>query len=317
MASNKRIVKEVSDVLGIDFEPKRHDAFGVYRNYTLLIFDNNSDKKKKITASFCVRGNGGAADAAVFSAVIPKGVECYIDKDKFRIYLLFEIKGSLKKNIATITDTTEAVIDVFEKNGYVNCDQIGIPGPTDIYKVKGYYNFLNETTAKGVQESIMNDAEMDLLNKEHYFRGILGATLGACIGATVFLITAIVGMVYLYFLGGFAMGFLTVYFYRKFAGKFSLFSFCTCIVIPTVLAYLVFRLNAAFNIFFKMAGNLKVNMTFADCFINTRKIYDLAGAGNIYVQDFWRLIIIGILFALLPAYIAYKGQKDRFSMYKL
>lgn len=314
MAAAQKIIRKSAQELGISYNTKNTAAHGTYQNYTVLLYLGDSASKPEILVSVCAGSVGAPLNPQEVAARIPEAAGCNCAADKYRVYLSFPIKGKQSDLIGRIVDTVRILIDYFERKAWDNCDETGNTGATSVYNVRGRLTFLTDFSAQYVQKTVAQDADRNAQKQEKYLSGLLGALLGSLIGAVIVFIIARLG--YISTISSAALGLAIVLGYRKLAGKISLPSAVLCVLLSVAVTYLVFRLDAAIS-FYQAASGSSLHLSFEKCFTNTRALYTLADATNVYFRNLLLMMLADVLTAIAAVSVVYSGQKEQFTMYRL
>ncbi len=308
MAANSKILAQAAERLGIVKNDKEDVAYGVYNNFSVLIFGTNSNGQY-ITMAVCANANGQPFQREWINRIaLPSKVTCSLNQ--YRINISFRVNGFLDA-VEKIVDSIKAVTDTAVMCGCVNCDETGTIGPAFAYSFQGNYVLLNTESASKLYASVQKDSQIETAKNENYFGGVVGALLGSVVGAIVILLIAQLGRIAT--LGGIVMGMAIVFGYKKLGKKFSIFSVIICLAISVLMTYTTCRLSAAIEVFKAFDGA----ETFGYCFAHAKEVYEWSNSLAAYNHNFIFTMIVGIVGTIAMVVVEYSSQEKKFQMYKL
>ncbi|MBP3458642.1 MAG: hypothetical protein J6K58_05490 [Lachnospiraceae bacterium] len=311
MPSNNKILSSVSESLNLTFQKKECMAYGVHRNYTM--FMQGSDffaRQQYILLSFCVERQQEPIIQTQLNFALPRGSRIYTDNFRIKIYVL--VKRSLKYNVRSLIEIVQSITHFFENEGYMNCDERGVEGPTKVYRLKGECVFLNGESADIVQDMIKKDEIADSMKEERFLPGILGAFLGAFVGSILVLVVARLG--YVSSLISALMGTAVVLGYKWKGVKLSKVSSLLCIFIEAIFAYMTFRLDMALSIYKAVNSTMPV-LSFGQCFMNAKEIMSMVDSLSVYYENMALMMGIGIVVVIVTVVIELSAQKKQYQVY--
>ena len=285
-------------------------TYGTYGNYSVIIkgssFTNN---KQHVLVSFCIKYGKTPDSISQMNIPFPEG--CRASVANFRLNIYMPIKGSNKRNEDALFEALNNLFIFFETSGFRNCDDRGVEGPTDIYKVKGEHVFLGLESASLIRTALDKEAEIDALKEERVLPGLLGALLGAIIGSIVVFLVARLG--YVCFLISALMGIAVVYGYKWKGVRLPMISSILNILICTVFSYFVFRLDLALSIYKAAVTDVSIG----DCLINSKAFLETSGSMNTYYSNM--VLLVGVCFvgAIVTVAFELKNQNEAFKIEKL
>ena len=307
MASQKKMIKEISEMANLSYCKNRAVAYGNFKGFVVAIYSNNTSRNQNITISLCGSKQGGIIQPSglAFNGM-PGNVK--ISADKFRLFLTVPVKGSVSDMTAVLFTVLCSAASAMERGGYVNCDELGVVGMSEVYLYqKSNYSFLSQNSAIQIQASLLSNAKDYEYIEENYFLGTVGALLGAIIGMVLVLIVARFGFVSL--IAGIIMGCLIVYFYKKFGKKFTLPGFVISTIIAIVMTYLAFRLDIALSLY--LAG-VEMNFEFKDVFLHAKEICQIGGELDTYYWNLVELMLTSVGGAIIVGWVIYSSDKNQF-----
>ena len=302
MSSNKKILKEIADILNMTYLEKECLIYGDYNRYQFLLKGSGfSENRQHIAIYFCVKSESDIQ----LGQFMPKG--CILRRQGFTYLIDVNIKGSEKNNVQNIINLLENFTKILEINHFQNCDEKGAEGMTAPYFLSGYYTFLTESNAEQLRLNLMEGQLKNAVAEEHYFMGIMGAILVAILASVV---------VYLFARAGYVtalsalMG-LTVYGYKWKGGKFSWISAMICSIVSIIFSYLTFRLDLATSI------HEAVDISFADAFYYGKEIMQLSDSMSDYYINLFEVAGICIISTIALCIMQLNEQKKSFQIRKL
>ena len=303
MASNKKILKEIADILNMTYVEKECLIYGNYHSYQFLLKGSGfSENRQHIDIYFCVKSDSDTVELRQF---VPKG--CTLRKQEFTYLLDVNIKGSEKNNAQNIISLLDNFTDILEINHFRNCDEKGAEGMTAPYFLSGYYTFLTESTADTLRLNLMEGRLKNAVAKENYFMGTIGAILVALLASVVVFLFARAGYVTALSV---LMG-LTVYGYKWKGGKFSWISAIICSIVSIIFSYLTFRLDLAASI------HEAVEISFSDAFHYGKEIMQLSENMSDYYMNLFEIAGICIMSTVVLCIMQLNEQKKSFQIRKI
>lgn len=314
MATNQKIIGEAAEIFGLKFVKKKSLAYGVHRNYTMIMHGISSSNRPYIRISLCVSFQGnpihpGYLQGYLQQTSLPDQVTC--STDRFRINILLQVNGNKDVNVNKIVESVRKIIDFVNTNGGINSDEMGVVGPTSVYSMKGNYTFLSDQSAGSVYTSIKKDSMNEAAKRENYLLGGLGAVIGSLAGVLLILLIARLGRVSSF--SGVVMGIAVVFGYKKLANKFSKVSIVICTVVSILMTYLAFCLDAAIDLYQAFQGD----ETFGYCFMHIKEIFSYTDSLDVYYHNLSLIMIVGIIGTIAAVWIEFSNQKKQFEIYKL
>ncbi|MBQ9140992.1 MAG: hypothetical protein IJX63_04270 [Lachnospiraceae bacterium] len=308
------IFKDVAVILGLKYDNKKTLAWGVHRGFSLVVEPIMSSKKQRVSISLCACAMGMPMQhSGVMSVVLPNKVER--SADGYRINMQFEIAGKHDDNVVKVADCVRLMIDYLLANSAVNCDEKGVEGATNLWRVKGKYAFLSEMTAQQMKAGIQQSAAVAAQQKENYVLGCIGALLGALVGALAILLIARLG--FISSLGSIAMGLAVVFGYKKFGKKFSMVGLIVSVVISAAMTFVTFNVDAAIDLHKAFVESGLTEFTFGYCVTNVKLLFTLIDAMDIYWKNLILMMLVGVAGAAIYGWLEYTEEKKQFEMYQL
>jgi hypothetical protein len=229
------IYEELSLTAGLTFIPKQGIAYGKFDSFNVIINGNNgtspftplisffaSTDEKKVTAEECrdIRnGVDGIGDCKPNAEGIEITVCMCSGKDKFIGYCM----DSLKTGAAFL-----------KENGYKNaCPGCNGDITASPRKIGGTYMMVCDDC---YQKAVERSKQLRLGDKkERTVLGIIGALLGASIGATAIILLGHFG--YVTAISGLVMAFATLLLYRLFSGKLTIRGGIICLILMILFTF--------------------------------------------------------------------------------
>lgn len=316
MAANKEIVEKAAVSLGISFDKKKTVGYGQYGGFTILIKPCQSNTRgNTVSVILCAQKDGHAADSGVISSMgIPDGVKYSVDGyiHVFDAKVTFKAEQVIEKLVDIVKKSTSALTNA----GYVNCNIKGEEGQTDVYLFKDNYVFITPSDAAQIT-SELNSAKIDYEETaENKLLGIIGALAGSLAGVLVILILGRLGRVSV--LGGFVMGIVSIWGYKKLGHKLSTAGAVICTVIAVIMSYLAFRIDAAIDLLniFKDVEDAD-EYTFSFYFVNAKIIYELGEALSTYYLNMFLITFSGAGGAAAAIWADRANTKKSFMLEKI
>lgn len=311
MASAKKIICEAAERLNICYEKKKGFAYGVFRNFMVVIRDDTSNDPSA-RVYLCACNNGTPIDKNYLrSARMPEKVTAEVED--YQITLKINLAGRKNANADRIIETVTAAVDSLNAMGCVNCDEVGMVGETDVYSFRGRPALLTDVSAEEIKASMGQLAQDYAQKKENLLLGTIGALLGALAGSILILFIARLGRVSVLCCAG--MCFATVLGYKKLGKKFTAVSSVICSIISVGMTYLTFRLDVTMDLY-KAVQSSALDMSFGDCFLHAREMFELADAISTYNHNFFLMVGAGILGTVVMIVVELEENKRQFEFYK-
>lgn len=316
MASNKDIAEKTAASLGLSFDKKKSVGYGEYGGFTILIKPCQSNTRgNTVSVILCAQKDGHAADSGVISSMgIPDGVKYSVEGfiHVFDAKVTFKAEQVIEKLTETVRNATSALANA----GYVNCNIKGEEGQTEVYLFKDNYVFITSSDAAQITAEL-NDAKMNYdETAENKLLGIIGALAGSLAGVLVILLLGRLGRVSV--LGGFVMGIVSIWGYKKLGHKLSTAGAVICTVIAVIMSYLSFRVDAAIDLMniFKDIEDAE-EYTFSFFFANAKILYELGEALSTYYINMFLIVLSGAGGAASAIWADRAKTKNGFKLEKL
>lgn len=316
MAANKDIAEKASASLGISFDKKRAVGYGQYGGFTLLIKPSPANSNENtVSLLLCAQKDGHAADSETIASMgIPDGVKHNINEyiHDFKVKVTFSAGKTIEKLIDIAQKATAALTNA----GYVNCNIKGEEGLTEVYLLKENFVFLTSSDAVQIT-SELNNAKIDYDEiAENRLLGIIGALVGSLAGVLVILLLGRLGRVSV--LGGFVMGIVSIWGYKKLGHKLSTAGAVICTVIAVIMSYLAFRIDAAIDLLnsFKDIEDAD-DYTFSFFFANAKIIFELGEALSTYYLNMFLITFSGAGGAASAIWADRANTKNSFKLEKI
>lgn len=240
-----RVTSECAKMMRMDYNKSCKVASGMKEGYNIAvktIADEND--KIQLIVWFSV-----AKELRNFERRFIRGSKyehSQFEKVGHRVKLTWNTGHSIEESaMKNLCDMVKWLLEMLKKEEYVNCDERGYVGISDVYFYDDEVHFLNKTSKDIIQKGKEEDIEAYIRRTENMFSGVLGALLPAVIGAG--LLFLLKGFGNLVFVSGLVMGLGGGLWYRKRAGKFTIISVTLCFVIFFVATCLIYPLMLKFD----------------------------------------------------------------------
>ncbi len=311
MSLEKKVLSQLAIGMRLRYDEKRKIVFGEYRGFSLLIsVKTAANSKPQLQVMTCAaREEAGDLMSLVRSGQYGANVSAMVWGSK--ILLSAPLKGRQTELVKAIGDSVDALTVKLFENNYKAGDETGVLGTPSLYKLHDDYHFLCEETAARVSHELKTAKRNNEDKQENIPMGIFGALLGAILGTALILFIGRLG--YISFWASIILGIAVVYFYEKFAGKFTAVSMVITIVIGVAAAYLSWRVDAGWAVYraFQTVGG---DVTFGECFRYFKQVYVESGNTFEYYKNLVLMAGLGSLVCIGLAAYKYQDSKEQYDM---
>lgn len=312
MASTKKIIREIAELLNVHCETKKNLAYGVFRGFSVVIYERASSKYPDVCVLLCASYNGAPVNKSYLqNSRMPGRVEASVDG--YRIELRTPISGKNAENVERVIQALTAAMDSLNAMGCVNCDEFGVVGESSTYSLKGGHALFTDVSAEQVKVSMDKLAQDFAQKKENPLLGTVGAFLGALAGSLLIFLIARLGRISV--LCSVGMCFATVFGYKKLGKKFTIISSVICAIVSIGMTYFTFRLDAAITVYTAFRETA-YEMSIWNCFLYAKQLFELADAVSTYDKNCILMMLAGILGTVLIIAVELWENKRRFQFYK-
>lgn len=311
-------VKRIAEDLGFQYDKNGMSAVGEVQGYHILISKHNKGNLYYLTLSV---KKGDKADKSDFNEI--KNYNKYLrvpglNKKNHRV--VFTINGAftMKGTIERFSELIHALVQFLHEKGFQNCsEESGVSHGVNVYFAAGL-KIITKSEYLEIERRIQEKQEaIALRGTGSFFMGIIGALLGALLGGALVLVISRFG--YIIWIGGVAMGALTMGGYKLLAGRIQKLGMLISAIIMLLVMYLVNRLDWALWIqssltpdMFGMEGT-KLSLLYAyQHALSIVKIADLQGD---YFLTLAQQLFFTFLFGLISAYAVMQWDKSSFLAY--
>lgn len=314
MANSKKIVDDISQILVLQYDKQKKVAWGMHRNYMLLVEGVEAGRQEYINISMCASFSGAPIQQVLLHDIrLPEKVNCA--PAGYRINMQYAVSGKHDKNVEKAVDAVRALVDFVITNYGVNCDERGLTDKVDIWALQGKKVFLCEESAQSLNLSVSQASAAAAEKKENVLFGIIGGLIGSVVGIALILLLARLGIISAFCSA--VMGFAVVFGYKTLGKKFSVVSMVLCAAIAIGMTYLAFRIDAAIDLYQVFENIPDYNMSFRQAMKDTKLWYEELGEMDTYNHNCIMMMLAGVAGAIGAVWVEHSSQKEQFEMYKL
>lgn len=306
MANSRMIIKDIAASMNLKLGKRGTYCHGMYSGYPFFLEEKKSNRIVEFHAMMCACNMGQPIDYSIFSAIsMPGNVKIYVSGYKINLGML--VNGKDDDVMRDLVNAIVMITNVLKNNGYTGSDEMGGVYNISLYSLNDCFCFYSIDNASHLEARLSEVRAQHKAKKEKYFLGILGALLGAAIGAGLTLLINALG--YYSFWTIIAMSVLSVILYQKFAGKFTVPSAIITGIITLAFSLFIPRLCAAITLYKAVVeSNAQDSITFRDCFVYCRQFYFLFSAKLYYFRDVILMNIFGVAGAAVVIITSLKSE---------
>lgn len=318
MDYDSKIVANVARRLKIKYKKKQGIAYGVYRDFTFVLYRDKYARTPKYYISLCVSREGRPIQPDSLQGLqLPENVFCAANG--YRINMIVMSDKSRRSVTKKIRDSVNAVVEYMVENGYSDSDEKGEVGHPSVYIVDERICFLLDESVDEAYQAMLYDSLLTKL--KHKFamskncREAIIISLIASIFCTIILY--VVARIFDFAgIAGLIIGIVSLGCYITIDRHYSVFGFVVCAIFNIIVLYIFFRIYVAADLQ-QICEEWRRYVSFQTCLLHPKMVLEqYSMLSEIAEYDYnrqWYTIIGIYIFTVLiygQTYFSEKKQEE-------